>query len=101
MSRQSGRPPKIVPDVGRNFEQVHDIATAAATYARAAKIGLEAQNHAAEIKLSAERRAGELLKQLEKNGVPQGVAGPGRGNKNLSDVGQVSEYATVLTDTGA
>lgn len=40
------------------IKQVHDIATAAATYARAAKIGLEAQNHAAEIKLSAERRGG-------------------------------------------
>ena len=44
-----------------------DIAEAARTYARAAKLGLGAQNHAAEIKLRAERKAGELLLSLEKN----------------------------------
>ena len=33
--------------------QIRDIAEAARTYARAAKLGLEAQNHATEIKLRA------------------------------------------------
>lgn len=47
-------------------KHVHDIATAAAEYARAARLGLEAQNHAAEIKLRAERKAGELLRGLER-----------------------------------
>jgi len=79
------------------IKQVHDIATAAATYARAAKIGLEAQNHAAEIKLSAERRAGELLKQLERN-TPQTANPTGLPTSNVGH--GVSEYATVLTDTG-
>lgn len=81
------------------IKRVHDIATAAATYARAAKIGLEAQNHAAEIKLSAERRAGELLRQLDRDE----RAGAGRPSKIAPDVGhnfKPSEYATVLTDTG-
>ena len=36
----------------------YDIAEAARTYARAAKLGLEAANHAAEVKLRAERKAG-------------------------------------------
>ena len=42
------------------------IAEAARTYARAAKLGLEAQNLATEIKLRAERKAGELLGELER-----------------------------------
>ena len=44
--------------------QIRDIAEAARTYARAAKLGLDSQNEAAEIKLRAERKAGEILKQL-------------------------------------
>ena len=53
----------------RTLEEVthiRDIAEAARTYARAAKLGLEAQNHATEIKLRAERKAGELLGELER-----------------------------------
>ena len=46
---------------------IRDIAEAARTYARAAKLGLEAQNHATEIKLRAERKAGELLGELERD----------------------------------
>jgi len=44
-----------------DIKQVRDVAEAARQYARAAKLGLEAQNYASEIKLRAERRAGELL----------------------------------------
>ena len=48
-------------------KHVHDIAQAAAEYARAARLGLEAQNSAAEIKLRAERKAGEMLAGLERD----------------------------------
>jgi hypothetical protein len=39
------------------------------------KLGLEAQNHAAEVKLRAERKAGKLLEKMEKN---EGVRMNGR-----------------------
>lgn len=74
-------------------KHVHDIATAAAEYARAARLGLEAQNHAAEIKLRAERKAGELLAGLERN---QGE----RSDLTSSNAGKSSEYKEVLEDTG-
>jgi len=54
--------------------------------------GLEAQNHAAEVKLMAERKAGEMLGRLEKS---EG----GRPVKNSGDVAEVSEYRRVLEDT--
>jgi hypothetical protein len=74
-------------------KHIMDIAEAARTYARAAKLGLEAQNHAAEIKLRAERKAGEILAQMERG------AGPGRGNKTNSSVENVlSEYREVLDE---
>lgn len=71
------------------IKQIRDIAVAAQTYAKAAKLGLDAQNHAAEIKLSAERKAGELLKQLGSNPV-------GRPTGNYSKLEQFSEYRQVL-----
>lgn len=80
-----------------DVKQIMDIAEAARTYARAAKLGLEAANHAAEVKLRAERKAGELLQQLER------APGPGRGNteEKIFQAGksfQESEYRTVLTE---
>ena len=48
-------------------------------------------NHAAEVKLRAERKAGELLQQLER-------APEGRPQK-LDQPGIVSEYRAVLTDS--
>jgi N6-adenosine-specific RNA methylase IME4 len=76
------------------IKHVHDIAQAAAEYARAAKLGLEAQNHAAEVKIRAERKAGELLKNLDKSdgGKPTHTA-------YSSNVGRVSGYRAVLEDT--
>ena len=44
-----------------------DLAEAARVYARKVKLGLDAQNHAAEIRLRAQRRAGEILLDMEKN----------------------------------
>lgn len=76
-------------------KHIIDIAEAARTYARAAKLGLEAANHAAEVKLRAERKAGELLQQLER----------GHGNRftvedsSLEYSTNGSEYRTVLTDS--
>ena len=77
-------------------KHVHDIAQAAAEYARAARLGLEAQNSAAEIKLRAERKAGEMLAGLERatpqmanlSGLPMSTVGHG-----------LTEYAAVLSDT--
>lgn len=66
-----------------------DIASAAQHYAKKARLGLESQNEAAEIKLRAERKAGELLGQLER-----GKAG--RPKKNTSNGGGISEYAATL-----
>lgn len=81
----------------RTLDQVKhimDVAEAARTYARAAKLGLEAANHAAEVKLRAERKAGELLHQLERD---QG--GSGKFGTVHSSVEQTaSEYRTVLTE---
>ncbi len=78
----------------KNLDEVKyiiDIAEAARTYARAAKMGLEAANHAAEIKLRAERKAGELLAQLERsNG--------GRPTETNNSVLPVSEYRSVLSE---
>jgi len=45
---------------------LRDKARAAEVYAKQAKLGLEAQNHAAEIKLRAERKAGELLATMDR-----------------------------------
>ena len=74
-----------------------DIAEAARTYARAAKLGLDAQNHAAELKLRAERKAGELLAGLERSA----------GGDRRSDAFQTSQptkfeskYKETLHDTG-
>ncbi len=70
----------------------YDIAEAARTYARAAKLGLEAANHAAEVKLRAERKAGELLQQLERD---KG----GRPAENPSQPVTSSEYSAVLEES--
>jgi hypothetical protein len=44
-----------------------NLAEAARIYAKQIELGLEAQNHAAEIKLHAQRKAGEILSTMEKN----------------------------------
>lgn len=76
-----------------DVKKIRDIAEAARVYARAAKLGLEAYNHAAEVKVRAERKAGEMLGQLERN---KG----GRPNNSLQDVNSYSEYKEVLDDNG-
>jgi len=71
-------------------KHVHDLAQAAAEYARAARLGLEAQNSAAEIKLRAERKAGEMLAGLER-ATPQMA-------RIMSNAGRDSDYAAVLEE---
>ena len=72
-------------------KNIMDVAEAARTYARAAKLGLDAQNHAAEVKIRAERKAGDLLLQLERK--------PGeRTDKPHSNVERGSEYREVLDE---
>jgi hypothetical protein len=46
---------------------IRDQAEAMRMYARERDLGLEAQNHAAEIKIRAERRLGEILHDMPKN----------------------------------
>ena len=52
-------------------KKVIDLAEAARIYARQVSLGLEAQNHAAEIKLRAQRRAGEILDSMKDTGERQ------------------------------
>jgi len=87
-------------------KDIIDKAAAAALWARKAKLGLEAQNHAAYIKLMAERKAGQILGDLER-GQGKGGGGDKRSqsakkttscNAAQSDP---SEYAATLESVGA
>lgn len=62
-------------------KQLIDLAEAARVYAKQVKLGLEAQNHAAEIKLRAQRRAGEILDEMDKN-----TGAMGKGINQYSEV---------------
>ena len=66
-----------------------DLAEAARVYAKQVDLGLEAQNHAAEIKLRAQRKAGELLDDMDKN---KGAATEGWKTR--------SQPSTTLDDIG-
>ena len=84
-------------NTAKDAKQIADKAAAAADYARRAKMGLAAQNYAAAIKLRAERRAGELLRDLER-----GNPGEATKAKRTSSVGHTpSPYAAALNDAGA
>lgn len=70
-----------------------DIAEAAKTYAKAAKLGMDAQNSAAEICILARCKAGEFLAQLDKE--------PGKRNDlTSSERGGGSQYQETLKDLG-
>src|ERR1700676_2631135 len=79
-------------------KQVRDIAEAARVYAKAANLGHDAQNYAAEIALLAARKAGDILKQLEKS---KGGEPTKKKNSTAASVAGVeSEYAKTLKETG-
>jgi N6-adenosine-specific RNA methylase IME4 len=73
---------------------IRDIAEAARVYAQAAKLGLESQNEAAEIKIRAERKAGEMLKQMPKQD------GGDAKRKTLGNIALPSEIPPTLSDLG-
>jgi hypothetical protein len=77
---------KTLPEI----KDIHDIATAAVVYARAAKIGGQAAFSAEEIKLRAERKAGGLLARLDRN------PGPGRGKKKRQRVSPWRRLSTLM-----
>lgn len=65
--------------------QIRDYAKAGEAYARAAKLGIEAQNHAAELARRAERKAGQFLANTVERGRPEKSSHDGR--INLEDMG--------------
>lgn len=69
---------------------IRDIAEAARVYAQAAKLGLENQNEAAEIKIRAERKIGEMLAQMPKN----------EGNRYGGCIVQPPDEAPTLSELG-
>lgn len=81
---------RLLPDI----KKIREIAEAARVYAKAAHMGREAANYAAEIKLLAEDKAGEFLAQLKKD-TPQ-ERGKKRDRLNVS---RSSEYQKVLEET--
>ena len=75
---------------------IRDIAEAARVYAQAAKLGLENQNEAAEVKIRAERKAGEMLAKMPK------AVGTDYGGKQYSDGNTMlpSDAPPTLSDSG-
>lgn len=65
---------------------IRDKAEAARTYVKAAKLGLDLQNRAAEVKLRAERKAGSLLRSLKLRGGDR-KSKKHRASLNLQDLG--------------
>lgn len=68
------------------IKTIRDKAEAARNYVKAAKLGLELQNHAAEVKLRAERKAGSVLKTLRLRGGDRKSKGH-RDSLKLDDLG--------------
>lgn len=61
-----------------DIKKIHDLAEMAREYAKKAKLGLASQNIAAEVKIRAERKAGEVLARMVKNEGTKGqLVGPG------------------------
>jgi hypothetical protein len=88
-----------------NVDEVKDIrdkARALEMYARQAK-NTDAERKAADVRLRAERRTGELLRDMARAEGPQnGKAGPGRGNtsSDATCFGEASEYSAALESAG-
>lgn len=78
-----------------DIRAVRDLAEAARAYATAARLGTEAINHAAEIKLLAERKAGELIRDM-----PKQNGGDARRTSLLGNTRLPSDCAPKLEDLG-
>lgn len=83
---------ELARDLGE-IKSIIDIAEAARVYIRAAKIGQAAERHAEEIKLRAQRKAGDYLAKLEKGK-------PGRPGNTRKVGGYSSEYRKAIEETG-
>lgn len=68
------------------IKDIRDKAEAARKYIASAQLGLAMQNHAAEVKLRAERRAGELLSRMQLVGGDRRSQRPSDGT-TLNDLG--------------
>lgn len=79
-------------------KHIMDIAEAARVYARAAKMGLEAYNHAAEVKARAERKAGEFFRQLS-HGEHGGDRKSSSTPDNLNEFKQVAQENNIPVST--
>jgi len=75
------------------IRNIMNLAEAARAYAKKAKLGLEVSNSASEIRLRAERKAGQVLAQVQRE---QGK----RTDLTSTNGGGSSEYSRVLDDTG-
>lgn len=77
-------------------KHIRDAAEAARTYAKKARLGLDAQNRAAEIKLCAERKCGELLIGMAECGERAGRGKPdtASGLPTLADLGIEEKQST-------
>lgn len=72
--------------------KIRNLAEAARTYAKAAHMSKESLDYAAELKLSAERKAGRILARLQKSS-------GGRPEKTPARLAGVSEYQKTLEET--
>lgn len=81
-------------------KDIHDQAVAIEAYARQAK-NTDAEQKACEIRLRAERRAGKMLSEMEKQSGARGTPGPGRG-KTVSQPATpfIVEQPRTLSDIG-
>lgn len=80
-----------------DLKQIHDIAIAADAYAKAHRLGLDAENHAMEIRLLAARRIGELVPPVpveERSPEGRGMSEPRTypiGKQRLSEFRKLAE----------
>jgi DNA modification methylase len=77
---------------------LRDKAKAVESFAKASKQGLEAQNYAAEIRIRAERRAGQLLKEMEAEGRKD--TGKGGNRKSATQSGKVIDKPKTTAELG-
>jgi hypothetical protein len=76
-------------------KKIHDQAEAIRVYAKQQALGLETQNKAAEIKIRAERRGGELLAKIERTSGP-----PTKGEKSTRQREGLKTYSQTVKSAG-
>jgi phage N-6-adenine-methyltransferase len=88
----------------KEAKQVIDVAATATEYAKRAQLGKDAVAHATEIKVRAERRAGQLLRELRK-ATPKERGAKGARAKSVPDSSsfraeRTTEYQEALAESG-